>query len=177
MARPGRKRKAGPRTKGGRLKQDGYPYPKRDKGSEWVQARRSRFGEHYGSALGRAYAAGLLGDEAEARIRLDVGKKFARLYSRFIEVRRYTCPLGRDVPAHSVTLAPDPMRAKQDQDWLFDAMVKLDDDGARPWLDQLLSEAFTDTGPAWLERLLGDGKHPADAMVLKAAIRALDAIG
>lgn len=62
MGRAGRKRKDGKREPNGRLQRvSGF-----DKGSDWVQAQRARYGEHYSTALGRAYAAGLLGEESEA---------------------------------------------------------------------------------------------------------------
>ena len=54
-----------------------------DKHSERVQAMRDRFGEHHGSAIGRAYASGLLGEETIARVRYDAGKRFQRPWNRF----------------------------------------------------------------------------------------------
>src|SRR5690606_6642415 len=96
MARRGRPRKAGKRTKAGALVRDSYAMPIYDHGTERAQARFKRFGTHGATALGRAYASGLLGDEQEASIRYDAGKRFSRLYSALIEQGRYRCPLARE---------------------------------------------------------------------------------
>jgi hypothetical protein len=55
-------------------------------------------------------------------------------------------------------------------------MDAMDVSGTRPYFDQLISSLHVDSGPYWLENLLKGGKHPADRMVLAAAIRALDII-
>lgn len=64
--RRGRSSKPGKRTKSGRLARDGYAQPLYDCGNERVQALSARYGTHYSTALGRAYAAGLLGEPQEA---------------------------------------------------------------------------------------------------------------
>lgn len=168
MAR-GRPRKPGKRYKSGDLK------PVYDKGSERIAAASARFGTHYSSALGRAYAAGLLGDGDRAFDRLNGGKKFAQLYTRTFGGTVYRCALDRsprgpiEDPAQE-----DPQRDQMGRDWLAKVMRELDGAGCRPWLDQLISSAYVDTGPQWLDRLiLGCGKKP-DQTLLDAAIAALD---
>lgn len=180
MAR-GRPRKAGKRERNGRLQRDASQF---DRGSEWVQKMRDRYGEHYSSPIGRLYASGLLGEEEIARVRYDVGKKFARLYARLIE-RPYRCALDTTPRLRVVgdDMAPDSWAALEalerdqaEQGWLFEAMDKLDRAGLRPWLDQIVCKRYTDTGPYWVDALLSGGHHPADQSVLDAAIRALDEI-
>lgn len=166
----GRKRKQGKRTPAGQLSRAGQ----RAKPSDWVQAQQDRFGNHYGSALGRAYASGLLGEGNEAKARYDAGKKFTLRYTRTFGGDSYTCPLGDRSGSND---NHDPERDRHQQEWLFEMMNKLDHAGVRPYLDQLLSSLYVDTGPYWLTDLLAGKRHPADVMVLNAAIKALDIIG
>ncbi|CDO37132.1 hypothetical protein [Novosphingobium sp. KN65.2] len=175
MGRKGRPAKAGGRTKGGRLKRDSYAMPAFDKGSEWVQSMREKYQTHYNTALGRAYAAGLLGEDPIANDRYIGGKRFARVYNRVCQGETYRSPLDR-TPRGSETEIEAFEDARRDRDWLFAVMDTLDGEGLRPWLDQLIARAHTDHGPPWLDRLLHGGKDPADQMVLKAALKALDVV-
>lgn len=178
MARgKGRKRKAGERTKSGALKRDNYPQPVYDRGSDRIKAQRDKYGENYNSPIGRAYASGLLGDEATAMNRLQAGKRFARLYSALIEQGRYGCPLGRELRSMGSAGEPTGMEAcMKTQEWLFDAMRDLDRDHLRPWLDQMLTNEYHDRGPVWLDRLLMGGRDPYDRAMLAHAIKAIDCI-
>lgn len=171
----GRKRKTGPREKNGRPSRAGIP--RFDKGTERVQAMRERYGEHYTSALGRAFALDLLGDGIEATVRLDVGKRFAAIHGKLI-ARPYRCPLN-DAPRGMADDHDSHDRIEHDraeQEWFFAMADKLDRAGLRPWLDQLISPVYTDHGPAWLDRLLDGGKDPVDLTLLQTAIKALDLI-
>lgn len=173
----GRKGKTGQRTKSGALKRNNYPAPVYDRGSDRIRAQRERYGENYNSPIGRAYASGLLGDEATAMNRLQAGKRFARLYSTLIEQRRYGCPLGRELRSMGTVDEVSGMEAcMRTQEWLFDAMRDLDAEQLRPWLDQMLSIEYHDEGPVWLTRLLMGGRDPYDQAMLKNAIKALDCI-
>lgn len=171
----GRKRKAGvKRTASGQISRAGQIV----RPSDWVQTRLDRFGNHYSSALGRAYAGGLLGaykDDPDAKVRLDAGNRFTLRYARTIGGDAYTCPLDRS-PRGSSNDNQDSDRAKHQEQWLFSVMDALDRAGVRPWLDQLIHKNYTDTGPYWLDELLAGGRHEADRAILKAAIRALDII-
>lgn len=170
MAR-GRPRKSGKRHPGGKLVQ----VERFDRGSDWVQGQQAKYQTHYNSALGRAYAGHLLGDEAEAQDRYMGGKRFARIYNRVIGGETYRCPLDR-TPRGSETETEARENDQRDHDWLFAAMRSLDDGGLRMWLDQLLTRAHTDDGPAWLTRLLDGGRDPCDLVILKAALKALDIV-
>lgn len=191
MTKRGRPRKAGRRTDKGRLERNNYPVPIYDRGSEWVQAMRLKYGEHYGWAMGRAYAAGLLGEGNDAKNRLDAAKRFVRLYQRFIGGVAYTCPLDDSVRGGNVVHLDVPDHQKDDHQWLFAAMDAMDVSGCRPYFDQLISSLFIDSGPYWLDNILAvrvdmERKKPdsfrvrfaasPDQAILNAAIRALDII-
>ena len=173
MARRGRPSKAGKRHPNGRRVHE----PSFDKGSEWVQARREKYQTHYNTALGRAFAAGLLADDADLALdRYQGGKRFARVYNRIIGGETYRCPLDRS-PRGMAGERVEPERLEfeaRDQEWLFAAMSSLDAAGCRPYLDQLVTSAHTDHGPAWLDRMLAGGADPCDQMLLDAALSALD---
>ena len=77
MARTGRKRAPGrKRLPNGRQSRAGV-VQLFDRGSEWVQKMREKYGQDYSSALGRAYAAGLLGDDDIGKMRYDDEKMAA----------------------------------------------------------------------------------------------------
>jgi hypothetical protein len=174
MGRKGRPQKPGKRTKGNR------PEPDRsfDRGTDRVQAMRARWGEHYNTALGRAFVSGLLGEGQQANDRYAEAKRFLRLYTRLIDQDRYRCALDR-TPRGNLAVAMDLDQIEwehEQQEWLFAAMAKLDATGGRPFFDQLLSKLHTDHGPPWVDRLIDGGRDPSDFAVLKAALVALDAI-
>ena len=173
MARKGRPRKPG-RREGNRPPRLVTPH---DKGNPRVAAMRERFGEHYNSAIGRAYAAGLLGEETLARVRYDAGKRFQRAVERFFEVGRVRCPLGQERRSGgvSVQLEANPYEADEWQ-WVCGMADRLSFTGLRPWLDQLTLGLYHDADPYWLAALLEEGKHPADLAVLDTVIKALDLI-
>lgn len=180
MARPGRKcRQNVKRTETGRISRAGQQVDHSyDRGSEWVQQQRARYGEHYSTALGRAFVHGLLGEGQQANDRYAEAKRFARLYARIISQDRYRCALDR-TPRGNLAVAIDLDQLeweREQQEWLFAAMAKIDATGCRPFLDQLLSTIHADKGPYWLDNLLAGGQHPADLAVLRAALVAIDAI-
>lgn len=183
----GRKRKAGKRTPSGQLSRAGRStLPNRP--SEWVQARRAMFGSHYNTALGRAYASGLLGEGQDGKTRLDAGNRFVLRYSKVFGANAYSCPLDRT--PRGTNDNTDTARDRHQQAWLFATMDRLDALGLRPWLDQLIHRNYTDAGPHWLDALLAarwnahkthwragepQGKD-SDLRLLEAALKALDCI-
>lgn len=175
-AKCGRKRKDGKRTSGGRLSRSAESIEARyDRGSEWVQIMRAKYGESYNSALGRAYAAGLLGEGVEAKDRYDKARKFVSLYRAVIGRDRYRCPLNQ--APRGMDDRPHDERDSLNQDWLLVNMERIDVTGCRPFFDQLTSHLYTDHGPLWLDRLLAKPRDRRDTMILDAAIRGIDAIG
>lgn len=176
MSKAGRKSKNGKRTKSGQLSRAGA-VPKFDRGSEWVQAQRARYGEYYSSAIGRAFAAGLLGEGNEAKARYDMARKFASLYGAVIGRDRYRCALDQS-PRGSDGEHPMTQRSADDHEWLMVNMTRIDMTGCRMFFDQLVSRQFTDYGPPWLDDLLNQPKRDRrDTMLLDAAVRGIDAIG
>lgn len=168
----GRPRKAGKRHPGGQL----VHVAAYDHGSDWVKAQQAKYQTHYSTALGRAYAGHLLDkDEAVALDLYQGGKRFARVYNRVCGGETYRCALDRSPRGAESTLEASE-QDRHDRDWLRAATDSMDVAGVRPYLDQLLTRAHTDRGPMWLDNLLDGGKHPADMMLLKAAIRALEIV-
>lgn len=175
MARKGRPSKSGKRYKSGKLKTPVDPQVIRP--SEWVADRFHRYGQDYNSPLGRAFAAGLLGEGTQAKDRYDTARKFVALYGRIIGRDRYRCGLDQS-PRGMDHDAPPSQRDIDDQEWLLVNMTRLDNSGCRPFFDQLTASGFTDYGPPWLDRLLNtQHKDRRDTMILDAAIKAIDAIG
>ena len=174
MAKAGRKRKPGKRTQSNRPSRAGA-ITWLDRGSDWVQAMVAKFGQDYNSALGRAYAAGLLGDDDRAKMRYDAGKKFIRIRRRVFAHREITCPLDQ-TPRGGHSFVPDDERDMADQQWLYHAMDSIEQSGCAPWFDQLLSSENTDSGPYWLDQLLAHKGRQLDKVKLECALIALDVI-
>lgn len=174
----GRRRKEGKRTASGRLSRAVVEIEGRfDKGSAWVQLMRARYGENYNSAIGRAYASGLLGEGNEAKDRYDKARKFIALYGAVIGRDRYRCALNQAPRGSSGEFEPT-QRDIDDQEWLLVNMDRIDATGCRPFFDQLTCHLFTDHGPSWLDALLNTKhKDRRDTMILDAAIKGIDAIG
>lgn len=202
-SRGGRSSKAGKRTPSGQLSRAGQPKGETLAGqpSAWVKAQRDKFGVHYCWALGRAYVMGLLGDSPEALNRYQAAKKFVRLYQRFYGGSIYTCPLDDSPRGGNVVSLEVPEHQENDRKWIAAAIDAMDVSGSRPYFDQLTSIVSIDRGPHWLDSMIAvidwnaglatmnaelrkAGKpaltpklyHPADQMVLAAAIQALDII-
>ena len=172
MARRGRPRKAGKRAEAGRLVRE-LSY---DKGNDRVQQMQARFGTFYSSALGRAFAAGLLGEPDQALGRYQAARRFIKLHARFYGAPGYTCPLDASPRGANDDPWPDYERNKRQLAWLNAAIDSMDVSGDRRFFDQLVSTENTDAGPPWMDILLAGGTDPLCFMALNAAIRALDVI-
>lgn len=174
MAAKGRKRKAGLRTKSGRLSRSAEATW--DRGTERTQAMREKFGEYHNTALGRAYAMGLLGEGNEAKDRLDKARRFVALYGAVYDKRPYRCAL--DTSPRGGVMHWENENEADHQEWLLVNSKRIDESGCRPFFDQLTSDLFTDQGPPWLDRLIWDGNEDhRDRMILDAALKGIDAIG
>ncbi|MBS4048099.1 MAG: hypothetical protein KG075_17265 [Alphaproteobacteria bacterium] len=177
MAKAGRKMKSGKRTKTGRLSRAGISPI--DRGTERTQAMRARFGDHYQTALGRAYAVGLLGEGQEGKDRLEVAKRFARLVRRYFEAVPYRCALDTSPRGNPDIALVDLDLIEREQSefrWLCDKARELDHAGVRPYLDQMIADRFIDHDPPWLSRLLNGGRHFGDVAVMNAALLAMDVL-
>lgn len=176
MARVGRKRKQGKRTKSGQLSRAGEPSIV--KGSERAQAMQALYGQDGADAIGRAYRAGLLGDDNEAKALLDVGRKMARIYWRAYEVGPVSCTLG-DKDFGTIT-ATDNAKAKAAEEWLERNLGRVGLMGTpmRKAFDQMVINPMPDHGPRWLDRLCWQARRnmdmdPADISMLALAIEGL----
>lgn len=152
------KRKTGvKRTASGRISRAGQKHDHSfDRGTPRIQELRARFDVHYSSALGRAYASGLLGEGQEANDRYDAGKQLARVRQRYFGHRSIRCPLDTSPRGLGPTILTDREveQACKDKAWLEEIQSKMDR-GCAPYLDQLLSDIHSDAGPSWLDDLLG----------------------
>ena len=169
MGKAGRKRKAGPRTASGRL------IVLFDKGTDHVQAAKARYGDHYSSAIGRAFVSGLLGADDQAKDRLAMARKLVGHKHTVYGHKGYRCALDTSPRGGNLTLVPD---AERDErviamaEWLNDADVYMS--GCASFVWQLVGEEWVDEGPPWLDRLLARGGDVRDMMVLDAALQGLD---
>lgn len=172
-----RKRKPGRRTPSGRLSRAKLqPY---DRGTERAQMIRAIYGTDCTDAIGRAYRAGLLGDEAVAKPRLDLGRHLAALYWRHLKQGGWRCALA-DSNAGAVVIA-NPERERRREAWLVETLRAVDALGrpVRRAFDELVIDPWPDEGPAWLDRLIlasrcRDRPERADMQTLAKAVAALD---
>lgn len=180
MARAGRKRKTGQRTKTGRLSRAGIcPY---DKGTERAQAMRALYGDNWADPIGRAFEAGLLGPADEAKPLLDYARSLHVAYWRAYT----TVPVGsalRNAGSSRTTGADiidlDCEKAKRREQWLNADLACVSSMGVRRQFDQLVIDVNPDHGPDWLDRMIYDkrtGKQTASARDHAAFRAAMDAL-
>ena len=197
MAKAGRKRKAGARTKSGALKR----VPLRDVGCPGVQRRRDlyaappvfandddgqrrRIREADASqtfdAIGRAWSAGLLGYRGD-ELR-DGARKIAAQYWR---AYGFITPdsLARFQPCTGAPALLDSDREKIIEAALRDTLSTVAKCGRdhRRAFDHLVIDMHPDAGPAWLDRAIfakrqGRAASEADGLMLRLAVEALEKV-
>lgn len=177
MARAGRKRKAGPRTKTGRLSRAGIlPI---DRGTERTQAMQALYGQDGCDAIGRAYRAGLLGEGHEAKALLDMARSLSNAYWQAYATGSYQCPLGDRTHGSVVDL--DHERIKRREAWLSECLDYVRKMG--PQVDrafrQLVIDVNPDHGPPWIDSLCyaertGKEAGIAERQALRAALDGLE---
>lgn len=172
----GRKRKAGKRTKSGRLSRAGIPAITYDRGTERAQAMRAIYGTDCTDAIGRAFRAGLLGDDGKQLV--DTARAIARDYWRAFETGPITCAIGPRT--HGSIAVLDHERIKRREAQLTEAMDFVNRMGAnvRRSFDQLVIDPNPDAGPVWLDSLIWARKqgHPAMKAHTDKLREALDAL-
>ncbi len=141
----GRKRKKGPRTKSGQLSRKGV-LPRIDRGTEITEAKIAMYGSNGSDAIGRAYMAGMLGEDAKPL--LDTARKVSRIYWQSYEVGPIRCTTGGTSGGGN---EPDHERIKRQEEWLNDKLGQI---STRSIFDALVIDVNPDRGPAWLDRLL-----------------------
>ena len=152
MARAGRKRKKGKRTKSGRLSRAGQP--RFDHGTDSAQIRKAMFGENGADAIGRAYEAGLLGSEPESgQLKTLARNIFNAYWSRFSD---HWLTHGRATGGSGII---DEERQKAAEMWLVGQLEAVDRLGVRKEFDGLVIDVNPDCGPDWLDRLISDKKR------------------
>jgi len=175
MAR-GRKRKNGPRTASGRLSRAAITY---DRGTTRTADKFSVYGQDGSDAIGRAYVAGLLGDDG-LNLR-NAARSVFRAYWPMMAVGRYQCAIGDKTGANDDDLSPE--RRKAREEWLTSTLRMIDRMGLpyRRAFDQLVINIHPDEGPAWLDSLIWHAKRrsdpdPRDMAMLAKALEPLSII-
>lgn len=178
MAKRGRKRKPGVRTKSGRLSRAAVTF---DKGTTATQAKQARFGTQGCDAIGRAYMAGLLGprDSQEARAILDTARRIALVYRRAYEHARYQPAIADKTGGSVVSL--DHERIRRQEEDLRDTLRFVASMGrnVRLAFDSLVLDEHPDAGPAMLDHLIWSKArqkepHPAARQWLQRALDPLE---
>lgn len=170
MARP---RKAGKRTKSGRLSRARVNF---DKGTERAQAMQALYGPDGCDAIGRAYQNGLLGRGNEAKALLDMARKVSRLYWRAYETGAVrSCIADR---SFGTIVDLDHARIKQQEEWLTESLRIVDRMGrnVRRSFDQLVIDVNPDCGPIWLDSLLARKAGQGERNKLREALDGLEAL-
>lgn len=172
-SKAGRKRKAGARTKSGRLSRAGICLF--DRGTDHTQAMQALYGTDGCDAIGRAYRTGLLGVGNEAKAMLDMARRVSNAYWRSYSAGTYKCALGDRTGGSVVSM--DSARDKRTEDWLneqigivtaighperrafYQLAIDINPDCGPPWLDRICEARRTNCSPAyedgqWLKRAL-----------------------
>lgn len=172
MANRGRPRKAGKR-KGGRPVAP-CPEARMVKGNDKAEARKAAYGPFGGDCLGRAYVKGLLGEGQLGKDRLDIARRFARLYSKAFN-RPYRCALN-DNPRGGGN-APESDWERTGEDWMRDNLALLDP-ADHPYFDQLVLPASPLDDPHWMVGLIAgvEGVNGTNRQILNAALRGIDTL-
>lgn len=169
----GRPRKAGKRTKSGRLSRARVNF---DRGTERAQAMQALYGPDGCDAIGRAYQAGLLGQGNEAKALLDMARKVSRLYWRAYETGAVrSCIADRSFGS---VIDLDHAHIKEQETWLTESLKIVDRMGrnVRRAFDQLVINPNPDHGPLWLDALLSRKAMEADHEKLREALDGLEAL-
>lgn len=169
MSRAGRKRKEGRRDEKGKLR----PIIMPDRGNDRVAEKRARFGTDGCDAIGRAYRAGLLGEDGQRL--LQTGRSINRAYWAAFGQYGLTSALGNRVGA-----ADDDDNSLAREKWLNATIREIDRMGRahRRAFDELCIDLFPDHGPAWLDSLIASRSAAplADWSSLAKALEVLDEI-
>lgn len=186
MAKAGRKRKPGKRTKSGQLSRAGLvPY---DHGNERAQAMRALYGDNWSDPIGRAYEAGLLGHGenakgSDAKTVLDFARSLHVAYWRAYMIGPIRCTLAASGGKQTGDIIDfDAEKTRRREKWLNESLTFVSSMGVRRAFDQLVIDVNPDNGPDWLDRIIWDqrrGKEtasPSDHARLRAALDALETL-
>jgi hypothetical protein len=167
------------REPNGRLSRKGMPRSPIDKGTERAQEKMARYGQEGADAIGRAYMAGLLGENRDAL--KDTARKVFRAYWPMLAVGSYKCALNDAQGSANYNYDREALIARER--WLTGILRQIDRLGAieRRLFDELVININPDHGPAWLDSLIWHKAHnkepdPLDVKRLETAISALNHI-
>jgi hypothetical protein len=171
MAR-GRKRKAGNRTRSGRLSRAGVPAVRIDRGNPRAELRTELYGTNGSDAIGRAYERGLLGTGSEAKAMLDTARAIHRAYWAWYATGPIRCALA---DRNGAAVEHDEDREKKQERWLNDMIRTVERGGraVRVVFDHLVVDINPDYGPIWLDRIIERQAKDSDWVNLTAALDAL----
>lgn len=181
MKTRGRPRKSGKRTTSGRLSR--AKDARYDHGTDRAIERRIAYRGNGYDAVGRAYERGLLGKgedgkpSEEAKAMLDLARSLNRAYWRSYEVGREGCTLGKQ---GATTLHFGPPVGGLDnpaQERWLNSMMSLVNWRERKAFDELVLDHFPDSGPAWLNRIIGGEPSASDGAALGVAVEVLRRMG
>lgn len=147
------------------------PDIRRDAGTDAAQAKRAAYGTDGCDSLGRAYRAGLLGDDGQRL--LQTGRSFNRAYWAAYGQFGLSCTLGvRTGPAN------DDDNSLAREKWLNATIRDVDKMGRayRKAFDDLVVDFYPDYGPAWLDNLIANNARQSDWSQLVKALEVLDEI-
>lgn len=150
MAKRGRKRKAGLRTKSGQLSR---AVVKIDRGNPRAELMTALYGTNGSDAIGRAFERGLMGGGQDAKAMLDTARAIHRAYWSWYANGPIRCALA---DRNGASVEGDDEREARQEKWL-NAMLKIAGKGGsteRTLFDQLVIDVNPDCGPAWLDRLI-----------------------
>lgn len=145
------------------------PEDRRDAGTDAAQAKRAQFGTDGCDAIGRAYRAGLLGEDGQRL--LQTGRSINRAYWAAYGQYGLSCTLGvRTGPAN------DDDNGLAREKWLNATIREIDGMGRghRKAFDSLCIDFHPDYGPDWLDRLIAKEPRQPDWSQLVKALEVLD---
>lgn len=170
MAKRGRKRKTGARTDSGRLSRAA---PRHDRGNARAERMQELYGTNGSDAIGRAFGRGLLGTDADAKAMLDTARSIHRAYWSHYAVGTPRCTLA---DRNSGAGRPDNPERDRAIEHALNAKLALagrPGSNERSAFDQLVIDINPDSGPTWLDRVLGKAAQANDWGRLTAALDAL----
>lgn len=142
---------------------------RRDAGTDAAQAKRAQFGTDGCDAIGRAYRAGLLGEDGQRL--LQTGRSINRAYWAAYGQYGMSCTLGVRTGA-----ANDDENSLSREKWLTATMRDIDEMGRehRRAFDSLCIDFHPDCGPIWLDNLIAKEPRQSDWSQL---VKALEVLG
>lgn len=141
----GRPRKAGKRTRSGRLSLTAAQ--RRVTGNDRAEEKKRLFGQEGVDAIGRAWVSGLLGDPAEARVLVQAARSLRQSYSVTFGHGKPGCPLNQDRSGGGEAPA-----ALDRQKRLLRQLLLLEKRPAS--FDELVLHEYPDNGPLWLDSII-----------------------